>query len=215
MIELYAVSGAPRPRRVMLALMIKELDYNIRFLDFSKKEHLSDNYLSLNPRGRIPTLVDGDIVIHDSIAAMLWLDRAYPEKPLFGENTDEAADQYLTSFDLADFLRTATDHLIRPIFFGGDTRDLSKAAADMRAELELINNKLEKTAFIGGNRPGAADCIAFPEINVLERALQTAEEILKPYGFLTVFEDYPALKSWTKRMQAMPGYEKTYPPHWR
>lgn len=215
MIELYAVSGAPRPRRVMLALMFKELDYEIRYLDFSKKEHLSEEYLILNPRGRIPTLVDGDIVIHDSIGAMLWLDRSYPENPLFGENLDEAAVQYRTCFDLADFMRDAMDKLIRPIFFGGDTRDLSAPAAKMAEELQRLNENLKDTPFLCGIRPGAADCIAFPEVSVLERALQTSPEYLKPYGLEHVFGDFKALKTWKKKMEGIPGYEKTYPPHWK
>jgi hypothetical protein len=34
-------------------------------------------------------------------------------------------------------------------------------------------------------------------------------------GFLPLETTYPALAAWVKRIEALPGYERTYPPHWR
>jgi glutathione S-transferase len=34
-------------------------------------------------------------------------------------------------------------------------------------------------------------------------------------GFLPLGEHHPALAAWVERIEALPGYERTYPPHWR
>lgn len=46
------------------------------------EEHKEPEYLALNPRGQMPILVDGDIVVSESLAALLYLDEAYPKHPL-------------------------------------------------------------------------------------------------------------------------------------
>ena len=61
----------------------------------------------------------------------------------------------------------------------------------------------------------AADCTAFPFIQQLLRAC--GKEAARPLelGFLPLEASYPAVAAWIKRIDALPGYERTYPPHWR
>jgi glutathione S-transferase len=73
----------------MLALEVKGLAYESKLLEFSKDEHKTPSYLKLNPRGKVPTLKDGDFVIYESVAIMAYLDRKYPDPPLFGETPEE------------------------------------------------------------------------------------------------------------------------------
>ncbi len=47
--------------------------------------------MALNPRGQVPTLVDGDIIVGESLAALLYLDDAYPEHPLLPSSKKERA----------------------------------------------------------------------------------------------------------------------------
>ena len=61
-IELYWGSGSPFAWRVMLTLEVKGLAYESKLLEFSKGEHQTPAYLQLNPRGKVPTLKDGDFV---------------------------------------------------------------------------------------------------------------------------------------------------------
>ena len=84
-IELYWGSGSPFAWRVMLALEVKKLPYESKLMEFSKGEHKTPAYLQLNPRGKVPTLKDGDFAVYESIAIMAYLDRKYPDPPLFGK----------------------------------------------------------------------------------------------------------------------------------
>jgi glutathione S-transferase len=89
-LELYWGSGSPYSWRVLLALEHKRLPYESRLLQFSKQEHKSPQMLRMNPRGRVPVLKDGDYVVFESLACLMYLDRKYPEPPLFGRTPEEA-----------------------------------------------------------------------------------------------------------------------------
>ena len=78
-IEVFWGSGSPYAWRVLLALEYKRLPYVSHLLQFSKQEHKSQEMLSLNPRGRVPVLKDGDYVCFESLAILYYLDLKYPE----------------------------------------------------------------------------------------------------------------------------------------
>ena len=89
-IDIYWGSGSPYSWRVLLALEYKKLTYRSTLLQFSKQEHKSAQLLKMNPRGRVPVLKDGDYVCFESLAILTYLDRKYPEPPLFGRSAEEA-----------------------------------------------------------------------------------------------------------------------------
>ena len=89
-IDLYWGSGSPFSWRVLLALELKQLPYTSHLLQFSKQEHKSPQMLALNFRGRVPVLKDGDYVVFESLAVLFYLDRKYPDPPLFGRSPEEA-----------------------------------------------------------------------------------------------------------------------------
>jgi len=90
-IDVYWGSGSPYSWRVLLALEHKGLEYRGHLLSLDMQEHKSPHMLALNPRGRVPTVRDGDYVVFESLAVMYYLDRKYPHKPLFGDSAEEGA----------------------------------------------------------------------------------------------------------------------------
>ena len=91
-LEVYWASGSPFSWRVLLTLEVKQLPYQSKLLTFSKREHKSPEYLALNPRGKVPTLKDGDFVLYESLAIMAYLDSAVPRATNLRKNT--ARDGY-------------------------------------------------------------------------------------------------------------------------
>ena len=55
------------------------------------EEHKEPEYLALNPRGQMPILIDGDTVVCESLASLLYLDEAYPEHPLLPSDRQQRA----------------------------------------------------------------------------------------------------------------------------
>jgi glutathione S-transferase len=76
MITLYG-SARNRGGRCILALEECGLRYELRDLDLQAGEHKKPEYLRLNPNGKVPTLVDGDTVVWESMAINIYLAERY------------------------------------------------------------------------------------------------------------------------------------------
>lgn len=217
-IELYWGSGSPFAWRVLLALEVKGLTYESKLLEFSKGEHKTRSYLGLNPRGKVPTLRDGDFVIYESMAIIAYLDRQYPEPPLFGKTPREAGLIWRTIAECEGYLARAGDKVVRPIFFGKgleNVEEIRLAAEMVRQELKSLDTDLTQSPWLVGDRITAADIAVFPLVQLLLRA--AAKEPAEPLdlGLLPFATNYPALTRWVRQIEALPGYQRTYPPHWR
>ncbi len=94
-ITLYYGSGSPYAWRVQLALEHKALPYERKVLSFSAGDTRKPEFLALNPRHRVPVIVDGDFVLYESNAIVEYLDEAYAGRgaPLFpGDVRNAGAD---------------------------------------------------------------------------------------------------------------------------
>ena len=81
-LTLYYGSGSPYAWKVWLALEHKQLPYELRTLSFDSRENRAPEYLGLNPRGKVPTLVDGDFALWESTVILEYLEDRYPARPL-------------------------------------------------------------------------------------------------------------------------------------
>lgn len=214
---IYTISGSPRGWRVLLGMVIKNLDLNVKYLSLSNGEHKSDNYLEINPRGRVPSLVAGDVVITDSLAILSWFDQQYPDRPLFGGSPQEHAKIWSTTRDTTDKLRDGMNALLLPIFFKGAdevTSNLQEAADTVMYELQWLENRLDGQNFMTGDTPTAADAVTYPEVRILARALETHSGLMTQLGFVDLDRKFPKGHAWARRIEALDGFEKCLPVHW-
>ncbi|PSS24165.1 Glutathione S-transferase zeta class like [Actinidia chinensis var. chinensis] len=68
--------------RVRFALNLKGLPYEYKAVNFAKGEQLTPEFEKLNPLRFVPILVDGDLVVSDSYAILLYLEEKYPQNAL-------------------------------------------------------------------------------------------------------------------------------------
>ncbi len=217
-IELYWGSGSPFAWRVMLTLEVKGLAYESKLLEFSKGDHKTPAYLELNPRGKVPTLRDGDFVLYESLAIMSYLDRKYPEPPLFGRTAEETGLIWRVLAESESYMLPPGDKLIRPIFFGkglDNIEEIQQAAESLRQELKLIDGRLAGSPWLVGHKISAADIGVFPFLQLLLRA--ASKDAARPFnfGFLPLAQNFPNIAIWVQRIEGLPNYQRTYPPHWR
>jgi GSH-dependent disulfide-bond oxidoreductase len=66
-------NGSPNPTKVALLLEETELPYEPVAVDTRKGEQFSQNFLAVNPNGKVPAIVDGDVTVFDSNAILLYL----------------------------------------------------------------------------------------------------------------------------------------------
>ena len=217
-LELYWSSGSPFSWRVMLTLELKRLPYESKLLEFSKEDHKSPRYLKLNPRGKVPTLKDEDFVLYESLAIMAYLDRKYPDPPICGRNPQETGQIWRSISETESYLGLTGTKLVTSIFFGKElekTDEIQAAAAAIREELKRVDTALADSDWLVGSQVSAADIALFSLIQLILRA--ASKDAAKPLklGLLPLAQSYPNVAAWVKRVESIPGYEKTYPPHWK
>jgi glutathione S-transferase len=215
---LYWGSGSPFSWRVMLALEHKGLEYQSLLLHFDKQEHQSPQMLKLNPRGRVPVLRDGDYVVFESIAVLYYLDVKYPQSPMFGLTPEEGGVIMRVILEFQAYAEPALAKITAAIFanhVAPQVDDLTDAMHVVAREARTIEGRLSKEQWIVGANYSAADMVIFPWIQVLRRALDRSAAAELGARFLPMERNYPALARWIERIESLPGYQRTYPPHWR
>jgi glutathione S-transferase len=217
-LEVYWGSGSPFAWRVLLTLEVKRLAYQSTLLEFSKGEHKASGFLQLNPRGKVPVLKDDEFVLSESLAIVAYLDKKYPEPPLYGTSPQETGLIWRAILEMEAYIVSAGDKLVRPLFFGQgleETDKIQEAAATIRRELKRIDTELEGASWLIGKQISAADISLFPLVQMIARA--AGKDAARPFNFelLPLDKNFPNLAAWVKRIEALTGYERTYPPHWR
>ena len=217
-LELYWGSGSPFAWRVMLTLEVKRLTYQSRLLEFSKGDHKAPAFLKLNPRGKVPVLKEDDFVLNESLAIMAYLDKKRREPPLFGTSPQETGLVWRAVMETEAYLLTAGDKVIRPVFFGkglDETDKIQEAAQIVRQEFKRIDRELSGATWLVGKQISAADISLFPLVQTIMRAAGKDAAKSLNLQLLPLADTFPNLAAWVKRIEALPGYERTYPPHWR
>lgn len=217
-IEVFWGSGSGPSWRVLLALAVKKIPYESRLLSFSKAEHKTDAMLEMSSRGKVPVLRDGAFSLNESLAILTYLDRKYPNPPLFGATPEEAGLIVRAIMEHECYAVSAISAFARPLLFGRleTQRDQVLLAVDgAHAELSRIEVMLTASTFLATDTISAADIFVFPLIKSLERAFEKPGVDALEHGLGPLGTTFPKLASWCKAIEAIPGYEATYPPHWR
>jgi len=217
-LDVYWGSGSPYAWRVLLALAIKQASYNSHLIEFSKGDHKTPQYLALNPRGKVPTLKDGDYVLGESLAIVVYLDRKFPEPPLFGRSAAESGRIWQSISGALYYMEQPARRVVGPILFGkiDEKRDdIQAAIKEVHDELARLEATLGAHAWLAGETISAADVVAYPFLELLLRAAGKDSAAPLDLGLLPLAKPYPAIDRWRAQITKMPGYDKTYPPHWR
>ncbi|HEX3913903.1 MAG TPA: glutathione S-transferase family protein [Steroidobacteraceae bacterium] len=217
-LTLYWGSGSPFSWRVLLALEHKGLSYDSQLLHFDKQEHQSPQMLKMNPRGRVPVLKDGDYVVFESVAILYYLDLKYPQTPIFGLTPEESGVIMRVICEFQAYAEPALQKIVGAVFgdqVAADIDNLTDAMHIVGREARTIEGRLSKEEWIVGTNYSALDMVIFPWIQLLRRALDRSAAAELGARFLPMERNYPALARWIHRIESLPRYERTYPPHWR
>ncbi len=88
---LYGYWRSTSSYRVRIALALKGLAYEAREVDLRHDAQSDPAYLRINPQGRVPLLIDGDVTIGQSLAIIEYLDEVYPAPALLPANPSARA----------------------------------------------------------------------------------------------------------------------------
>ncbi|KAL4655185.1 hypothetical protein ACB092_01G432400 [Castanea dentata] len=99
-LKLYSFWWSTCSFRVRIALNFKGLKYEYKSVNLLKGEQLNPEFIKLNPSGNVPVLVDGDNVVADSLAILMYLEDKYPHHyPLLPQDIHKRAINYQKCID--------------------------------------------------------------------------------------------------------------------
>ena len=211
-IVLYYGSGSPFAWRVQLALEHKALPYERKVLSFASGDTRKPEFVALNPRHRVPVIVDADFVLYESNAIVEYLDDAYPGSgALFPGDARTRALARRLVMEVDNYFDEALDPLTTQAFTRKpeerDAREIARSRATVIEELAYFTNEM-RGDFLAGPL-SAADFAFYPYISYLPRCELRIPD-LDADGMLT-----PELRAWKGRIERLPFFDKTIPPHWK
>lgn len=208
-IDLYWGSSSAYCWRVLLALERKGLSYRSHPLKFDQQEHKAPQMLAMNPRGQLPVLRDADYVVFESVAVLYYLDRKYPEPPIFGRTPEESGVIMRVICEYQAYAEPSLMQIVSNMLYRREPtlRDgaelMAEAMHRAASEARTIERRLAQSDWVVGESFSAADMVIYPDIRLLLRALEQpgAQELAA--RFLPLEINYPALGRWLDRVTAI------------
>jgi glutathione S-transferase len=230
-LELYHNINSVCAQKIRIALNEKALDAKEHLLTL-RGDQFDPAYLKLNPSGVVPTLVhDGNTIVESSLI-LYYLDEAFPDRPLMPKQPElrhrvrlynKLIDEYLhnscmiltfaTAFRpnfiklpretwLAEVnkspLKRRAEYKRSVIEHGLDSEFVSEAIGQHKKLLSWMDQSLQSGSYLAGDAFSNADCAVIPYILRLD--------LLKLSG---MWDRYPAIDQWWKRMRARPSVKAT------
>ncbi|RDH83167.1 MAG: glutathione S-transferase [endosymbiont of Galathealinum brachiosum] len=194
--KLHGLEISGNTYKVKLLLHLLDIKYHFIEIDIEHKQHKSDEFLQLNPRGEFPVLEDESIVIWDSQAILIYIARKYGlkhnENHWYPDNATELA--YITQW-----LTVANDEIFhtlgkaRSILKFGYDGDLVLYQKQGKKVLKWLNRHLNNNQWLATDKPSIADIACYPYVALCEE------------GDISL-NNYPAIHNWFERIQQLKGY---------
>jgi len=194
--------GTPRTFRVHWLLHELGLDYTTHPIQSRTGETQTAEYLELNSRGKIPALLDGDLVVTESAAILRHLRRAYPVLPYDAYQVSTVGqamyDEWL-SFILMELdatsLYVVRRHRDLPEIYGEAANAVSSSFAYFSKMLASVETRVEGREFLWGE--------SFSELDIHMTVMLLWAKFLD-------IEVPAAFDQYSSRMMARPAYRTAY-----
>lgn len=191
-IRLYNASLSGHCHRVRLFLELLQLPYEIVPVDLRSKENRKPEFLAISPFGQVPAIEDGETILSDSNAILVYLAKRYgdaawlPDDPL-----GAAAVQRWLSLAAGPIAYGPCTARLVTVF--GAPLDSETAKAIAVRLFDVIEPEFAAKPFAVGDRPTIADVAAYAYI------------AHAPEGGVSL-DPYPNLRAWLRRIEALPHF---------
>ncbi|WP_394688119.1 glutathione S-transferase family protein [Hoeflea sp.] len=195
--KLYDYILSPSCYKVRLLAALTDTEMSLRPVDFHPgEEHRGPELMALNPAGSIPILEDGELILTESSAILVYIaSRNGPE--WMGDGSPQASARIAQWLAFSSRLTASlggarlSEMLLRP----GDLKALQKAGTLALRELEaaLFEQHLRGMQFLVSDRPTIADIACFPYV------------ALAPDGSVSL-DPYPGIRKWMRSLRALDGF---------
>jgi glutathione S-transferase len=205
LMKLYGFPPSPNTWKVRAVAAHLGIPLALEFVDLTKGQSRTPQYLALNPTGRTPVLVDGDFTLWESTAIMQYLASLKPNA-LRPDDARSQADVvrwqswYLQHWGPEACEPMLFERLVKRFLDLGppDAAVLAKATEAFHKEAAVLDAHLSARPYLVGTGLTLAD------FSVVSPLVYAAE------GELPV-DGYPYLRDWSARILALPAWRETAP----
>lgn len=193
MITLYGHELSGNSYKVKLLLALLGLEYAWNRVDLMAGAHKQPDFLALNSFGQVPVLVDGDTVIADAQAILVYLARQYGGEqwlPLEAEPMSRVVRWLSTA---AGEIRQGPESARLYHLFRVTSINLERTLQKAEFILTQLNDHLSDRDWLELNHPTIADIAVFPYV------------ALAPDGQIDL-ASYPHILAWIERVKQLPGF---------
>jgi maleylacetoacetate isomerase len=157
--------------RVRIALNLKGLPYKPEFIHLAQGKHLEEAYKAINPTGLVPTLIDGEHSLQQSMAIIEYLDETQSGAPLMPKDALGRARVRALSHAVACEIHPLNNlrvlkYLTRELKVSEEVKNTwyRHWVEDGLGKLEAILQSAGTGKFCHGDAPTMADCVLVPQI---------------------------------------------------
>lgn len=160
MMKLY---GAPPTRALRVIWLLNELglEYEMLPVDVLQGENQQQGFLALNPAGKLPVLVDGSLVLTESVAIQLYLADKNPQAGFIPKAVEDRAQMYRWIFFLVTEIEQPLWRITRHTFLYPEEKRLPQDVDLARREcvemVAVLERHMEEREFMVGDRLSVAD----------------------------------------------------------
>lgn len=191
--KLYGISGS---RAIRSIWMMEELGIEYEHIPVDYIEGTkSPEYLAVNPNGRIPALIDGDVKLFESMAINLYLAKKYSEELYPDDPVDEAKAWQWSVWGISEIEPLQMQIVIQKFFTPEDKRNqkiIDRAEQGLVRPLNVSNDILAGQKFLLGERFTVAD-------------LNLSSVMLLGVLVQFDFSKFPNVQDWLKRCHERPA----------
>lgn len=183
-------------RSIRARWILQELgvDFEAASVNLQAREHRHAEFLELNPAAKVPVLVDGDLVLTESVAIVLYLAEKYPDRGFIPSDPQLRADAYRWILFAVTELEQPLWRIARHTFLYPEQdrlpADVVLARRDFLPMAAVLESHMKGRTYVVGDRVSAADF-------VVAYTLDWA-------GEAQLLGEYPTLRSYVERMYARP-----------
>ncbi len=190
----------PMSRAATTAWMLEELDapHERIVIDFAAGEQNSPEYRAINPMGKVPALVDGDVVVTEAAAICAYLADKFAEKGLAPPSgSTERATYYRYLF----FPGVTLEPLLCVTSLGiEDIKAHSMGWGDMPRGMATVESMTPETGWALGERFTAADVVFGGALDFFTQ--------------FKLMEASPKVAAYVERIKARPAYQAAFAEFW-
>jgi glutathione S-transferase len=201
--KLYYHPLSSNARRARLVAHHLGLQLEEELVDLTKGAQKKPEYLALNPNGKVPTLVDGDLKLWESYAIMIYLCEKSGRRELYPDELAARTEIHRWLFWAANELgpqisRLNFENMLKPMLGIGATDP---------ARVQEYENALKPLAGVLDAQLAQREYVAGPRLSLADLALVASFATRVP-AKLPV-SGYPNILKWLAKIEALPAYQST------